>query len=232
MAKIDGLTPGLYLKYKRKGLTDLEVGRLFDRSHTTVNEWKKENGLGDVDIKSWDTWDKYFPEEINRMKKTFSELHDRFWEHSAIAKEMEMSIATLTKFKKRYFPELMQEKKSLFTKEQIETAKKNGIALNTAWRRVKKQGMAPDQAVREPIAKGWRGDPNARMIGDVPISEVEDFVSYQYPFTPQEVKRASKKGITWAMLTNRYRKGWKKTRALTQPPGKRRGKTKNVRKEN
>jgi hypothetical protein len=203
MGKLDELTPEFYLKYKKAEMTDTEIGRIFDCSLESVVHWKRRKGLTGVNIRNWETWDKYFPEDVARLKRSFLRYYNWNWTHQAIADEMGLGRNQLTVFKDRYFPDLMRRKRIAWTAEQKAIATANGINLNTAEKRVQ-SGMDPDMAVRikpQQIKK----------------NHVKTHI-YDY-FTKEEVEKAKAKGISRHTLRGRIGLGWDKWDCLNIPCG-------------
>lgn len=228
--KLADLTPQIYMRYKRTEMTDTEIARLYDVSLETITNWKKANGLsGKINVRSWETWDKYFPDEVRKIKKRFLELYNQGWKHIYIAEELGMTRNQLTRFKDRYFPDMMSRVTLRFTDEQKRIAKEHGIKLDTARHRIH-NGMDVEEAIRKPIeSEGWRGDPDKRMIGNKTAKEVTDepLVRIKDHLTEEEIQKAYDKGLSRNVLYRRIRAGWSKQAIINTPSRKKRkGKSK------
>jgi uncharacterized protein YjcR len=151
--KLDELTPELYLKYKRTKLHDIQIARLYGCSQETLTAWKRKHGLIGVSIKKWNTWEKYFPDEVEKIKKKFIELYNQGWKQEAIAEELGISRASLSRFIKKYLPHMKAfEIKIRFSEEQKEIIRKNGLKVNTVLRRIY-YGWPIEKALTKPVRR-------------------------------------------------------------------------------
>ncbi|MEK4883446.1 helix-turn-helix domain-containing protein [Bacillus sp. FSL W8-0223] len=151
--KLDELTPEIYLRYKRTKLHDIQIARLYDCSEETLTAWKRKNGLFGVRSNKWDTRKKYFPDEIEKMKKKFIELYNKGWKQEAIAEELGMSRPSLSLFIKRFLPQYKAfEIKMKLTKEQKEIIQKHGLTANTVLHRIR-AGWPIERALTQPARR-------------------------------------------------------------------------------
>lgn len=136
--KLYELTPEMYLRYKRTKLHDRHIARLYNCSTETLRTWKKERGLIGVTIRKWETWEKFFPEEFERLKKKITQLHQRGWKQEAIAEELGMSRQALSRFIAKYLPHLKaREVKVRLSKEQLVIIKRHGLKVDTVLHRIR-----------------------------------------------------------------------------------------------
>jgi uncharacterized protein YjcR len=173
---------------------------MFDCSLDRVQDWKNEHGLTGVNMRLWETWDKYFPDDVRRLKRAYEKYYNWGWKHAAIADEMGLSPSQLTRFKDRYYPNKVRRKRIVLTEEQKKTAKENGIAFNTAEWRIR-DGMDPELAIRKPTT--GKPDPNAKW-------------SLFDHYTKEEIETAEKNGISRHTIRYRHLAGWDKNRVLTE----------------
>jgi predicted DNA-binding protein YlxM (UPF0122 family) len=151
--KLDELTPELYLRYKRTKLHDIQIARLFGCSQETLTAWKRENGLIGVNIQLWGTWEKFFPEEIEKMKKKITQFYKKGWKQEAIAKELGISRQSLSRFIQRYLPHMKaHEVKVRLTDEQKAIIRQHGLSVNTVLHRIY-AGWPIDKAMTEPVRR-------------------------------------------------------------------------------
>jgi hypothetical protein len=91
------------------------------------------------------------------------------------------------------------------TAEQVETAKKNGIAYATCYKRVYSYGWDVDKAVSEPTGERF-GNPREKG----------------FIFTKTQRETARKNGIKTTTMYERRQRGWSIEEAISIPPrGKR-----------
>ncbi|SEB15878.1 hypothetical protein SAMN05421743_12157 [Thalassobacillus cyri] len=146
-------TPEKYFVYKKRGYSDDMVATLCNCSVSKLMVWKKENGLTlHVRVNDYASIERHLPEKIKKKKEKFLRLYNQYLSHEAIAEEMGMGRASLTRFKKRYFPELCKRQKPIPEHLQRE-AKENGITVAAYRYRIYYSGMTPEQAVSFPLQK-------------------------------------------------------------------------------
>lgn len=98
----------------------------------------------------------------------------------------------------------MKEWNPVFTREQIEQARKNGVSYITLYFRVMHYGWDIDKAINTPPQQRFGNKPKL----------------------PEEiVKQAAKRGITRRDIWNRLNRGWSIEEAITKPVKRRKGKS-------
>lgn len=204
--KLSDLTPEIYLRYKRKGLDDRQIGRLYDVTGETISNWKADHGLKGVTIRQWSTWEKYFPKEIEKMKQKYMSLWNSGWKHEYIAEEMEMSRGSLTRFIQRFLPHMSQRKAEVkLTDEQKEIARKNGVKINTAQWRIRHGGMSVEEAITKRAEKPIGSFKNPSKRGWKNLSE-------------EMKQKVIENGISPSTVTKRMGRRWPDEIAVTKPP--------------
>jgi uncharacterized protein YjcR len=163
--KLDELTPELYLRYKRTKLHDRHIARLYGCSQETLTAWKRKHGLIGLNIQLWSTWEKYFPEEIEKMKKKFIELYNKGWKQEAIAEELGVSRQSLSRFIQRYLPHMKaHEVRVRLTKEQKAIIQKNRLRIDTVLHRIR-AGWPIERALTEqPIRRRSRQNKKRKVV--------------------------------------------------------------------
>jgi hypothetical protein len=205
--KLDDLTPEIYLRYKRTGMDDREIGRLYDVTGETISNWKADHGLKGVSIREWSTWEKYFPKDVEKLKKKYMELWNRGWKRQYIAEEMDMSHGALTRFVERFLPHMKQRTvKHRLTDEQKRIAHENGIKIDTAQARIR-AGVSVEEAITKPTEE---------KIGSMTAGS-----NRKWKDLSDDMKRkAIQNKITQSTVTKRLGRGWPDELAVTKPPKK------------
>lgn len=86
----------------------------------------------------------------------------------------------------------------MFTEEEIETARQNGVSYQTLYNRVYGYGWKMEKAISTPVQNRF-GNPMCQ-------------------FTEEELAQAKANGVSHSALCNRIRKGWNRKKALTTKP--------------
>jgi transposase len=150
--KLKELTPEIYMRYKRKRLSDRQIASLYDCTLQTIVDWKRVNDLLNVvSAASWKSWGGQFPRDLKRKKDLFWSLYNQGLKHQHIAEGMDMTRHELTSFKRYAFPELMRKKPRRLTEEEKKIAKENGISLNTVSQRIRQYDMTVEEAITKPL---------------------------------------------------------------------------------
>lgn len=163
MVEIEGLTVELYKKYKKRKLSDTQIGILHDRSLDTVNKWKRERGIkSELKPYAMPTKKGHIKEAIRITREGLAEGRSI----TSIRDELEMSKGTFIRFRHKYLPDTMGQPKtafSVFSKEQTRIRKENGINLKTALSRLN-SGYTKDEAVTMPVKKVGRNKETGRFV--------------------------------------------------------------------
>ncbi|HET6872607.1 MAG TPA: hypothetical protein VFH42_06410 [Sporolactobacillaceae bacterium] len=163
------LTPDLYLKYKKRKISDREIAKLFKTTYKKVNEWKKNNGFGYVDFRRKDVFYRYFPDVLEREKKKYLSLYEKGWDLYSIASELNMSPSAVSKFREVHFPEhIMYRHPRFLTAEQRQTALKNGIEIFNVYDRISR-GWSVEQAIT--IKTGMNPRKNGKFISKLEVTQ-------------------------------------------------------------
>lgn len=83
-------------------------------------------------------------------------------------------------------------------------AERNGICYGTYYQRRKYGGMSPFEAATNPV-----------LTKEQILQKANE--SKERVFTDEEIKRAAENGITYPRLYGRYKSGWDKERAISEP---------------
>jgi hypothetical protein len=196
--EIEGLTPEIYLRYKRKELTDEQIAKLYDVKPKSIRWWKYQRGLNDVIISRWETWEKYFPEDLKKLLDKFLELEKMYYSDQAMADEMGLTHGSFSRFKKRYFPDRVLTSKSdpiRFTSVQKRIITQRGLDAHLIRRRIREGGKTFEEAIAMgPRITGWKGDPGDQMVGPVRKKDLpEDYEPKGSNYRKKKKKRGRPK---------------------------------------
>lgn len=151
--RLNELTKELYIKLKRKKYTDEQISKLYRCSHSTLNKWKIANGIPKgLDVRSWEAYEFFAPEEIERMKKKYLEYEAKNWKVKNIGEMIGLSEMQTVSFRKRYFPDRIRKERRFLTDEEAAQAESVGVNRKIVARRICK-GWTLEQAIS--IQKGY-----------------------------------------------------------------------------
>lgn len=232
---IEGLTVELYLKYKRKQMTDEQISKLFDVHREKIRLWKKSHGLEDVVMDRWETWEKYWPEDVAELKRKYKECVGKGWSDFATAEELKMTRGSFHRFKARYFPDDIWTHKSptlVFTPAQKRVITQRELDPRIIRRRMKELGKTFEQAVDmgKTQAGRWRGNPGEQKVGkkkrkELPVDykpkttkKRKKMPKRQNEFRPRQIESMKELGISKSLAFYRVNVlKWTKQRAATEP---------------
>jgi hypothetical protein len=132
---------------------------------------------------------------------------------------------------------------NVFTKQEIQTAKQNGISYHTLYMRVESYGWDIEKAITEPTKMKRVNVLTEQEIQTAKENGISYITLYMRVenygwdleqaittptkgrfgnntpiFTKEELSIAESNGVTYSALANRMRRGWDKQAALTKPP--------------